>query len=371
MKRITKKILDRFSATSDEWAVIHKIDEILKGTENDVDIIVTDRAFPELKEEIYRTGCTIIRTKFMLDGISYVLYDQKSHEILKLDIIKSPSVLMFSYPIRLNPKRDIEISHEYPLLSKGKADLLYTIKTKYRQDIFEFLYAVITFRLRLNLFKYSYSIGRNFLAKPGKTVLLVGPDGSGKTTVLIEILKEAKNRYFAVEGIHFSEGIFPRLSRLALKKKVEPDYTKKDSGTFAPIQPSWKSNIYAIYYGIELAIYSRLYTRRKRNLGRLQVFDRYYHDMLFQRSYRSANKKVIKFFLMLSVRPDIVVFLAGSPSSIRSRKPELSTEEIALQQHLITNYVMKYWEECGVECLTLDNANKSLNYTLSEILNQI
>lgn len=371
MKRITKEVLDRFSSISNEWAVIHKMDEILKGTENDVDIVVTDRAFTKLKEEIHRTGFTILRTKFMLDGISYALYDKKSHEFLKLDIIKSLSVLMFSYPLRLNPLRDIEISNGYPLLAKDKAYLLFTIKTKYRQDIFKLLQAVITFRLRFKLLKYIYSTYMNSLATPGKTIILVGPDGSGKTTVLLEILKQAKNRYFAAEGIHFSEGIFPRLSKLALRKKVQPDYTKKDSGTFAPIQPSWKSNIYAIYYGIELAIYSRLYTRRKRNLGRLQVFDRYYHDMLFQRSYRKASKKVIRFFLWLSVKPDFVVFLTGSPSSIRIRKPELSIDEIALQQTLITNDLMKFWEEFGVECLILDNAEKSLDYTLPRILNHI
>ena len=205
----------------------------------------------------------------------------------------------------------------------------------------------------------------NLRNQPGKFIVLVGPDGSGKTTISNILIENYKKVFFSARLYHFNFKLFPRLNNLKFSKTKDPDYTLPNSGTNAKIQTSFRSTIYTIYYGLELVITSNLMGRKLVSDGCLLIFDRYLHDYFFQRSYRKTPTRILKFFLKLCYKPDIIIFLEGDPKSINKRKNELSSNEINTQQNLIKNKLLPYWRSQKVTIISFNTTANQPDSILS------
>lgn len=169
-------------------------------------------------------------------------------------------------------------------------------------------------------------------------IVVLGPDGSGKTTVadrLAEVLAEDR----PVRRINFSFGIVPPLSRVLGRapQKAAPE-GQHNAGMVKPLR--WgKALLLGIWYGIDHVLGH--ITLRRALPGEVIIFARSYHDFLYQRAYLNLPSIVPRLFLALGPKPDLVVTPRRDAIVIHDAKPELTVKEIANQYARITG---------GLEC---------------------
>lgn len=369
MKNINRLILDSLNRSSFRWAIIHKLDEIFIGCENDIDIFISKNDFKPIIN-LFLNSCKthefkIIRQKKMTSGISFSIYCEKNNEFAKFDFVFDMTVYFISFL-----KKDLILENVnkslYPTLKKDVATLIVQYKNILRKNPFKFRFNSKYVKLipTVSILGFLSALYFNLRNKPGKFVILLGPDGSGKTTISNILTNNFKKVFFSARLYHFNFKFFPRLNKFKLRKRQEPDYTLPNSGTYAKIQSRFKSVIYTIYYGIEIIITSNLRGRQLISNGCLLIFDRYLHDYFFQRSYRKAPVNLLKFILKLCYKPDLIIYLDGEAESINKRKNELSPDEIKIQQNLIKNKLIPFWISKKVTIIpfntTINNAEDIL-----------
>lgn len=370
MKNSVKIILDKLNSLNINWAIIHKEDEIFNGIENDVDILISkekyERFIFEFKIFLKENQFKILLKKEMTAGISYSLFNPQFNEFIKFDFLFDLTIKFISF-LNLQKLLEIDYKNGYPVLLKKKSSILNEYKILFRKNPIKYYKTKIkTNKIffkkfpKLYLLNYLQASITNFNnSRKGKFIVLVGPDGSGKSTISHIISTELKKIFFSVKNYHFSYRIFPRLNKLKLKPTPEPDYTLSNSGTNSPIQPMFKAIIYCLYYGLESIIGSNLFLTRLTSRGSLIIYDRFIHDYFFQRSYRKAPSFLIRTVLNLCKKPDLIIYLHGSPKKINLRKDELSESEISIQQKLIESRLIPFWTKKRLNILKIDTTSDS------------
>lgn len=162
------------------------------------------------------------------------------------------------------------------------------------------------------------------------TVSVVGPDGVGKSTLIAEVARQARQRLRCsrVEVHHWRPGVLPQLGSLVgrpLPRGGTPP--RRTPGRFAWVR--------ALYYALDFVLGSVLRDRRvSRDLG-LVLYDRGALDMCVDSlRYGLPSARPMSWLLRLMPRPDLVVLLRDDPARIRERKAELEEAEIHRQLEL-------------------------------------
>lgn len=194
-------------------------------------------------------------------------------------------------------------------------------------------------RKSINKLKYYFTETRLLNQNDGLLIVLIGPDGSGKTTTSNAIKDHIVKTFFSgMEYFHFRFGIIPELNNLlsvfSKKKKTKAEV---DVGE-APVQTSSPSYgrklIYTIYYLLDFFLGNfRMRIHRYRN--KLVLFDRYYFDYFIHNDYKRIPQVLKYVYRALAPKPDLLVYLKADAEAIYERKPELSIQEISEQQAAI------------------------------------
>lgn len=162
----------------------------------------------------------------------------------------------------------------------------------------------------------------------GVYVLVAGPDGTGKSTLVRRLTELGGREFRAVRTMHWRPGVLPRLGHLAGREV--PDATRPhDRPPYGPLL----SLVRLVYYWLDQVVGFWLAISPCRRRGGLVVMERGYWDMLVDpRRYRLGCPSMITRFLgPLVPRPDLTVVLGGDPTVIADRKGELPAAEIARQ----------------------------------------
>ena len=172
---------------------------------------------------------------------------------------------------------------------------------------------------------------RKFRPKRGLFVVLVGLDGSGKTTVARKLcgLVAGEGRFDSVHYFHWlprlskhAEFSFPDLNPVPRKRKLEANIWRSSISIIRLLKNILLTN---------LAYWSRLHWRLRRNA--LILMDRYYYNYYLD----PASVKyygpgwLLEWARRLFPKPDLVVVLKTRPQILLSRKQELSEEEVLRQ----------------------------------------
>ena len=177
--------------------------------------------------------------------------------------------------------------------------------------------------------------------KPGMLAAFVGPDGSGKTTI-IEKQKELLAPFFEnIAVYHMRYNILPELKTghgfSSMKGRVNSGSAEKK-----PVKRSLISKLASwfvvLYYTFEFMLGNHLIRRAGRK-NTLVLYDRYYYDHFIQPTTRELVFPFRKFLLALVAKPDIVIHLNADPEVVYARKQELSVREIAAQNEAIARLV--------------------------------
>ena len=184
-----------------------------------------------------------------------------------------------------------------------------------------------------NILRYLGWRCREYVRPNGVMVAVIGPDGSGKGTLIEKV------RHFITGPLHFPTrvyhlrpGLLPSLGSLLLGRKddgapVTNPHAKEPSGlTFSLLRLAYYTLDYVLGYWLLVRPY----------LGRkciAVIFDRYFYDCLIDpvRFRISLPQWVVRAFAILVPRPDLTILLSADPEVIYSRKPELPLSEIRRQ----------------------------------------
>lgn len=191
---------------------------------------------------------------------------------------------------------------------------------------------------------------RHRLRKPlGVFVVLLGPDGAGKTTIAKALGEEWQQIIPSVKEPEYIHGDFRLLPRLRIIREVwakiqgrnlppDPDYTQKHSGVKVVPHSLKKSLLYIAYYywGYILGHYKIFSAKAK---DRLIIADRYFYDYFFQRGNMNLPHWLLRFLSWFIPQPDLIVYLDRDAHDIYGKKDELTIVEIERQQEILRKLV--------------------------------
>jgi thymidylate kinase len=171
----------------------------------------------------------------------------------------------------------------------------------------------------------------------GALVVLIGPDGSGKTTLIDEAYSILTACELKVERVYFGA----RTPMLPTKRLMRAFHARR-----APAGPSvnegvpknagFKSKLTYFLGTAHSAVdqYLRYFVTARPLLARARILlcDRYFYDALATPAPAGLKRLVDWSILWLTPRADHVFVLEDDPQAIHDRKPELSVDEIGRQQ---------------------------------------
>lgn len=167
-------------------------------------------------------------------------------------------------------------------------------------------------------------------------IAILGPDGSGKTTIAEAICERLTLRGFVAKHYPMNFGVLPRLSRFRRRKVRVVDSADASQFDLKPSHPA-KSLLLVGWYSVDYllgGLFLRLKNWRRRDRT-VAVFARYFHDYYYQSNNRNLPSWAKDICRLIVPKPDVVFFIDRDASDIHSGKPELPVEEIVRQQEVI------------------------------------
>lgn len=171
-----------------------------------------------------------------------------------------------------------------------------------------------------NLAKEIFRLFRRICQPTGLFIVFMGPDGSGKSTVINAVRQDLESAFRNKDYFHLKPDVFNRT-----KENAGPVLNPHNEPPRTPLMSYLKLLYFLTDYvlGYFIKIKPRLIKTS------FVVFDRYYHDLLVDpKRYRFASSmKIAKLVGYLIPKPDLWIFLNASPEEIQKRKQEVTFEE--------------------------------------------
>ena len=165
----------------------------------------------------------------------------------------------------------------------------------------------------------------------GLLVSVVGPDGTGKTTLADGLESAADGLFRGTRRLHLSPGVLPQPSRLLGRR------TAADTSQPHARQPSARAGSIARigYLAADTLIGWVPTVSRARARATLVILERGWYDLAVDpRRYRlGAGGRLVRLGEKLLPHPDLTLLLEAPAVEIHSRKPELPVDEIDRQLH--------------------------------------
>jgi thymidylate kinase len=152
----------------------------------------------------------------------------------------------------------------------------------------------------------------------GLVMVVLGPDGSGKTTVIEHLASQIAPAFCRVRRFHLR----PYFGKVG--KAVPPVTTPHAQAPRSTLASLAKLGLFVLDY--QVSWLKLILPARARST--FVIFDRYFHDMAVDsRRYRLPPKFwAVGFFAPLIPKPDCWLVLAARPDQLLTRKNELSSQ---------------------------------------------
>lgn len=182
-------------------------------------------------------------------------------------------------------------------------------------------------------------------------IVILGPDGAGKSSVIDELVGRFDRAGRAVKMRHLKPRTVARLRPQSGMIVVDP-HGKPPRGAVLSLAK--------IVIWIIEEWYATLFHEKK---GTLLIYDRYYHDLLVDpKRYRfGAPLWIAQLVGKLMPQPKLWVLLNASVEALRSRKQEVTPEETARQCDAYVSFIRSRREHVIVD------ASQSLDRVISDV----
>lgn len=200
-------------------------------------------------------------------------------------------------------------------------------------------------------------------------VVLIGPDGCGKTTIADHIQATFKGRPFGTQIRIKSDFGMPRLRNLKsvayrLLGKNPPVCKEPPPGTrhmgMQKPHSCVRAMTYVLYYGLGMVL-GRIRILLSYGYCRQIVADRYFYDYYYQNGFRNCPRWFVRMMELFAPKPDLIIVLDRPAQDIYNRKPELTVGEIDREQKIIMDIFGKQKRCCVV------NAGDGLEAALERV----
>lgn len=197
---------------------------------------------------------------------------------------------------------------------------------------------------------------RRILRPTGLVVAVLGPDGSGKTTIIEHLERELAPAFRRVRRFHLR----PHFGAAPVGSAVTNPHGQSPRGRFAS----------TLKVGMFLADYWFGWVKHvlpAKVRSSFIVFDRYYHDMLVDtKRYRiPGDFSAARWFAPLIPQPDLWLILSARPELLVERKGEIS---LGAAQQLTTAYQNLARKLPGAAVI---DTSQPLDHTLAEAVGAV
>lgn len=181
---------------------------------------------------------------------------------------------------------------------------------------------------------YTGRIREHILPSDGFFIVLLGPDGVGKTAIAKALLKsDFIKRLFCKKDYVYRRFTIPWFKKITcmIKNKNIFDFDAhiNQEGDIVPLSKV-KSVLYILYLGFEFFLGHYFLKRKKANSG-LIIFDRYFYDYMTFKDFINCPRWLMFLITKFIPKPDAIIYLKSQPEVIYSRKPERPIKEIKRQ----------------------------------------
>jgi len=184
----------------------------------------------------------------------------------------------------------------------------------------------------------------------GKFIVIMGPDGAGKSSVIEVLKKELTLFYPRLKNYHMRFNYLPTLKTgLGITRCSDPSLNNSKNKINKKEGDGIRKNLLVllrplalmfviIYYTFEFVLgYFTIFNTRK-NEG-LIIFDRYYYDYFVQPQFRNFIWSMKKILLFLVPTPQNIFYLKAIPEVTHKRKQELCVSEIKKQNEFFMKLI--------------------------------
>lgn len=184
----------------------------------------------------------------------------------------------------------------------------------------------------------------------GIFIVLVGPDGSGKSTIAEGLIDNMRKIFPSPYYYHGRFGFLPELRIIYNKVRLmfgfrllPPAPSGSDAIHDIKTRSLVRALVHFFYYLFDYLL-GYFVVGKIRVHSNMLIFDRYFYDSFILPGFSKLQKSIASAFLKLIPKPDFLFYLKCNANDIHQRKPELQVDQINNQQRMIEHYLS------GLEC---------------------
>jgi len=391
------QLFERFNTAGLHYAVLRNYEHLLtRMPKGDVDILMDERSFRRLKKlmrQLLPHGATVYSySEHSNASITYYVCCAETTDLVALEIRsrmlitvpKEHSLLGYKelqymdvdsiirsrveYENFYVPSPEDYLEHllsEKYIAGKSKYDaLIDELSSKTGKDVSGANHETLLSRyLENNYNTVYYNIShiagsvlsriRSYISPRGKLIVLLGPDGVGKTTLADSLAARFQRRAASVVREHL--GNRPKLLfsyRLGRPVVTDPNIVGPDAPLESDICGGEKAafgkrlyhSLRIVWHALDFLLHYYAVIRPNLAKGAFVISERYTFDYLLfpERNNPLAFHFFRKLMCVVAPKPDVVIALAASPDNIRKRKKELGVPTIERYLGRTRDYSQKH-----------------------------